>query len=62
MPDEAEELTVLRAGVAATANACGEGSDGTLGFPDETEFAFAALDKFRLFERPPDAAWSIEFM
>ena len=64
MPDEADELTELRAGVAATASVCGEGSDATLGFPEdvkETELELTELDILTLFDRPPDAAWSIEF-
>ena len=59
MPDEADELTELRAGVAAVASVKGDGSDGTLGFPEEvkeTEFVFAVLDKLTLFDKTPEAA------
>ena len=64
MPDDAEEFTELRAGVAAVARVWGEGSDGTLGFPEEvkeTAFVFIVLEILTLFESPPEAAWSIEF-
>ena len=65
MAEEAEELTVLTEGVAAPATTCGEGADGTEGFPDdvkETEFVFVVPDKLLLLDRLPVAACSIEFM
>lgn len=54
--DEANEFTVLRDGAATTATVCGDGAEGTDGFPDdviETELVFVELEDVTLLVKFP---------